>query len=136
MSYEDYDQKCNEIRMRNEVYLKEFREDLIKSGLKEKTIENHCQNVEFYINTYLLRQAPQEMKSGTDSISGFLGNFFIRKCTWSSPNSIKGNATSIKKFYKSMLQRGYINEEDYGTLVEIIKDEMDDWLQEWKLLFN
>jgi hypothetical protein len=61
MAYEDYEQKCDEIRMRNETYLDEFREDLLKTGLKEKTIDRHCHNVNFYINTYLLREEPLEM---------------------------------------------------------------------------
>ena len=53
MNYKEYEQKCMEIRTRNDVYLTEFREDLLHAGLKDKTIDRHCNNVGFYINTYL-----------------------------------------------------------------------------------
>ena len=66
MTYEEYEQKCEEIRERNEDYLEEFWEDLVSAGLKEKTIKRHYQNVDFYINTYLLREEPLEMTHGTN----------------------------------------------------------------------
>ncbi len=37
-----------------------------------------------------------------DRINDFLGEFFIRKCMWSTPGTIKRTAASIKKFYKFM----------------------------------
>jgi hypothetical protein len=53
MTYEEYEQKCDEIRMKNAVYLEEFREDLFSAGLKDKTIDRHCQNTDFHIhNTF------------------------------------------------------------------------------------
>ena len=132
MSYEEYEEKCKEIRLKNERYLEEFEEDLLNAGLKEKTVSRHYGNVYFYINNYLLREEPLEMKSGTNSfnINGFLGYFFIRKCMWSTPGTIKSNAASIKKFYKSMFQRGHINESDYKELADAIKFDMDDWLED------
>jgi len=132
MTYEEYEQKCSEIQMRNTTYLDEFREDLINAGLKEKTINKHCQNTDFYINTYLLREEPLEMIRGSDSfmIDDFLGYFFIRKCMWSTPGTIKSTAASIKKFYSSMLQRGNIDESDYRELIETIRDNMDCWLED------
>gem|GEM_PF-130186 len=134
LAYEDFEQKCNEIRTKNSDYLNEFREDLIKAGLKEKTIKGHCENVDLYINVYLLREEPLVMKDGADPflIDDFLGYFFIRKCMWSTPATIKSTAASIKKFYKSMLQRGYIEESKYMELLESIKDNMDEWMEECK----
>jgi hypothetical protein len=132
MIYKDYEQKCNEIQMRNKVYLEEFIEDLSKAGLKEKTINRHYNNVEFYINTYLLREEPLEMVSGTNDfyINDFLGYFFIRKCMWSTPSSIRSNAASIKKFYKSMFERGHIEKSDYTELIDTIKCNMDSWMED------
>jgi hypothetical protein len=130
--YEEYEKKCSEIRMRNEAYLDEFREDLLNAGLKEKTINRHYRNVNFYINIYLLREEPLEMVCGTDYyvIDDFLGNFFIRKCMWSTPSTIRSTATSIKKFYRGMLQRGNIDESNYWELIESIKDNMERWLKD------
>lgn len=118
--------------MRNEIYLEEFEEDLLNAGLKRNTINRHFRNVDFYINTYLLRLEPLEMTSGIETyyIDDFLGNFFIRKCMWSTPATIRSNAASIKKFYKSMSQRGYIDKLDYKNFAETIKHTMDFWLED------
>ena len=134
-SYSDYEQKCNEIRIRNKIYLEELEKDLLRVGLKENTINRHLRNVYFYINTFLLREEALEMVNGTSSfyIDDFLGYFFIRKCMWSTPSTIKSNAASIKKFYKSMLQRGHIDKSDYRGLTEIIKDNMDTWLEDCEI---
>ena len=64
--YDDYDEKMKEIKKKNDVYLKEFIEDLTKEGLKENTIRRHYQNVKFYLNGYLLQWEPLEMAEGTD----------------------------------------------------------------------
>lgn len=124
-----------EIKKKNDVYLKEFIEDLTKEGLKENTIRRHYQNVKFYLNVYLLQWEALEMAEGTDwmNISGYLGEFFIRKCVWSTPASIKSTATSIKKFYKCMLKRGHITEDDYLELDETIKEKLDDWMLDCKI---
>ncbi|MDI9476890.1 MAG: hypothetical protein WBJ17_01895 [Natronincolaceae bacterium] len=132
MTYEEYEKKCDEIRMKNADYLDGFREDLFNAGLKEKTINRHCQNADFYINTYLLKEEPLEMICGTNfsKIDDFLGHFLIRKCMWSTPGTIKSTAASIKKFYNSMLQRGNIGESDYRVLIGTIKSNMDYWLKD------
>ena len=63
-------------------------------------------------------------------IDGFLGDFFIRKCMWSTPATIKSTAASIKKFYKSMQAHGYVDEESYRELCDEIKDSMEIWQEE------
>ena len=132
MIYKEYEKRCNEIQIRNKVYLDEFAEDLLGAGLKEKTINRHLGNVEFYINTYLLREEPLEMVSGTNDfyINDFLGYFFIRKCMWSTPSSIRSNAASIKKFYKSMCERGHIEKSNYAELTDTIKENMESWMED------
>ena len=60
----------------------------------------------------------------------FFGDFFIRKCMWSTPASIKSTAASLKKFYKCMLQHGYIDKESYDYLCFDIKENMEDWQEE------
>lgn len=132
MMYRDYELKCNEIRLKNEIYLEEFKEDLLNAGLKENTINRHFHNIDFYLNTYLLREEPLEMISGTDPfyLDDFFGYFFIRKCMWSTPNAIKSHVASIKKFYKSMFQRSNIDKSDYKKLTETIKENMDFWLED------
>ena len=60
--YEDYEKACLVIQKKNEEYLNLFEMDLINSGLTEKTVNRHLRNVDFYINTYLLREEPRDME--------------------------------------------------------------------------
>ena len=102
MNYEEYEMQCKQQQEKNNSYLEIFERDLMEAGLTHKTISNHVDNVEFYINDYLLREAPLEMQEGCGSkIDIFLGYFFIHKCMWSTPGT-KKTAASIKKFYKCM----------------------------------
>lgn len=119
------------IREKNNQYLEIFEEDLKTANLKQKTINNHLANVDFYINTYLLNYEPLEMAAGCgNEIQFFLGDFFIRKAMWSTPASIKSTAASIKKFYKSMMNHGYVDKENYSILCDDIKENMSEWQAE------
>ena len=132
VEYEEYERQCKEIKETNQTYLNDFREALQKKGLTAKTINNHVSNVDFYINDFLCYEEPQDVRCGCHCISQFLGSWFIRKASWSSCAQIKSNAASIKKFYKLMLDKGIVDEDDYNTLCEDIVDEMDDWLGRMK----
>ena len=67
------------------------------------------------------------MEDGVGMIDSFLGNFFIRKCMWSTPSTIKSTAASIKKFYKCMLDHGNIKKKEYDYLCSEIKEGMEQW---------
>lgn len=125
MDYNEYEAKCKEIRKYNDELLDLFASDL--SNLSSKTIRRHLSNVNFYINDYLLLEDALTFEYGTGRIDMFLGNFFIRKCMWSTPETIKSTAASIKKFYKCMLKHGKIDQDDYDYLCNEIKDLMPQW---------
>lgn len=125
--YEEYEKECETIRTENEIYLDLFEKDLLASGLKEKTVRRHVRNAAFYINTFLLHEEPKPMKEGTEYAGSFLGYFFIRKCLWSTPASIRSTATSLKKFYRCMLEHGYIDQQSYDDMCYNIKENMEDW---------
>lgn len=125
--YEEYEIACKKIQIENEEYLDLFELDLMKSGLSDKTILRHLRNVDFYINTYLIREEPRPMIDGTFYIDFFLGDFFIRKCMWSTPGNIKTNAASIKKFYKCMLDNDKISKDSYNYLCSEIKENLVTW---------
>lgn len=127
LAMDDY---CERIRTENQELLDEFENWLREAkGLKgEKTIRTHIDNVDFYINTCLLYEEPQEVKEGVSGISYFLGYWFIRKALWSSKESIKSNATSLKKFYTFLYERGDVKEEALEQLKVSIKEEMPEWI--------
>ena len=89
-----------------------FKEDL--SNLSDKTIKKHIQNVDFFINEYLLNRNNANYEEVNNEVDLFFRDFFIRKCMWSSPNSIKETADKFKK-------------DDYKCLCDTIKDEMKSW---------
>lgn len=124
-NYEEYEEKCNGIRAENEQLLDLFERDL--QNLSPKTIRQHLGNVDFYINDYLLYNDALTFEHGMDKIGDFLGYFFIRKCMWSTPGTIKSTAASIKKFYSCMLNHGKIKKEDYDSMCEEIKTGMPMW---------
>ena len=125
--YEEYERECDKIRQTNEELLALFEEELQNSGLSAKTVRRHLSNADFYINEYLLREEPRPMEDGITELDMFLGFFFIRKCMWSTPGTIKSTAASIKKFYKCMMNHGKISKDDYVYLCDDIKENMEQW---------
>lgn len=129
----EYDRACKAQQDKNDAYLDEFDAYLEKAGLADKTIGKHLQNVGFFVNTFLVYDAfeePVDAADGWKYVDDFLGYFFIRKCMWSTPNSIKQNITSFKKFYACMLENGHVSKEDYDELLLTIKDNKDAWLED------
>jgi site-specific recombinase XerD len=130
--YDKYEADCKKIRRANQKLLTDFESWLESSGLSEKTIKNHLSNIDFYINEYLLYEEAVEAKDGVDSVSDFLGYWFIKKAMWASQSSIKANASSLKKFYTFLRSKGLIEPNDLQELKETIKEGMTEWLETLK----
>ena len=128
MEYEEYERQCAIVKKENETYLEAFRVSLEAAELSKNTIRKHCENVDFFLNDFMLRYEPCRMPDGCFMINSFLGDFFIRKCMWSTPATIRSTAASLKKFYKYMLAEGEIGIDAYAFVVETIKEEMDEWV--------
>lgn len=125
-NFEEYEKQCEGIRNTNEKYLQMFEEDM-QGKLKPVTINRHLRNVDFYLNVFLLRETPHTMQDGVLMLDSYLGDFFIRKCGWSTPGTIKSTAASIKKFYKCMLEHKEISFADFDFLNSEIKDLTPEW---------
>ena len=82
IDFEKFEKQCDEIREINAKYIEEFVDELSKKGFVDKTIKRHYENVDFYLNTYLLREDALTMENGCkdEYLSDFFGYFFIRKC--------------------------------------------------------
>ena len=85
--------------------------------------------VEFYLNNFLLYEDAIEAAEGVGKVNMFLGYWFIKKAMWASKSSIKGNATSLKKFYTFMHEKGLISKNDLTGLKQRIKENMPEWLE-------
>ncbi len=136
MDYKIWEKKSAENRKRNEKFIKDFQKWLVQKKLATKTIRKHVNNASLYINDYLNYYDVRTMEEGVHSIYGFLDGWFIEKCLWSSKNSLKQTAASIKKFYECMSEKGYVKKEDYKFLCHEIKDNMDAFLEEMEAFDN
>ena len=124
----DYDKQCQEIRHESITILGEFSAWLTDAGLSTATIRSHRYNIDFFLNHFLLYGDTLRAPDGVGYVGEFLGDWFIRKATWSSKASIKSNAASLKKFYTFMAEKGMVKPEELTTLKQQIKEEMPDWL--------
>ena len=131
-SLNEYDKKVEKNEKRNEEFLTLFSDDLKNAGLAEKTIRNHVNNAGFYLNAYLPHWDEMTMEDGASGyyLEDFFGYFFIRKCMWSTPYTIKTTAASLKKFYKCMRKHGKITQEQYEDVADTIKYSMEEWQEE------
>lgn len=76
------------------------------------------------------------MEDGINSVYNFFNDWFINKCLWSSENSIKETASSIKKFYECMSEKKHINNEDYKMLCKIIKEHMTEFINSYIEIYD
>ncbi len=129
-SYKDWEKKVEANHKRNDKFIQEFEEWLNQKGFVKKTIRKHINNVSLYINDYLNYYDAVKMEDGVYSVHGFLDGWFIEKCLWSSRNSLKETAASIKKFYECMSEKEYVKKDDYRSLCREIKDNMDEYLEQ------
>ena len=128
LDYEKYEQACEKIRKSNEKLLAQFENWLVEKNLGQNSIDKHIENIEFYINDYLLYEDAYEPEDGVSSVNMFLGYWFIRKAMWASETSIKSNASSLKKFYTFMFEIGRVDKEELEEMKLTIKENMSNWI--------
>lgn len=128
MDFEEHETFEKETIKENRKYLDLFEQSLINAGLSKKTIRKHVNNIDLYLNEFLLYCEPLKMEDGCFAVDDYLGDWFIRKVSWASEDSINSNCASLKKFYKLMLDNGYIKAENYKKLLLTIKKEKQSWV--------
>ena len=123
---DEYEIKIETNKKRNEKYVKEFEKWLKEKDLVDKTIRKHLANVDLFINDYLNYYYIIKVEDGMDEVYSFLSGWLIEKCLWTSKNSLKETAASIKKFYQYMSENNYVRAEDYKEMCYDIKMNMDE----------
>ena len=126
--YAKYETECKRIRQDNAKLLDGFADWLAAKGLSVATVGRHRENIEFYVNEFLLYEDADRAEDGVLRAGMFLGYWFIRKAMWSSRASIKSNAASLTKFYTFMREKGKVSRESLDSLKMQIKEEMPEWL--------
>ena len=112
--------------------LDDFESWIINKGLTEATAKKHRENIDFYINEFLLYESPKHASEGVDEVGMFLGYWFIRKAMWANEASVKANAASLKKFYDFMVGRGEVDPEAVKDMKERIKEDLPEWVATMK----
>lgn len=126
--YEQWEKTVAEIVTENKTILDEFENWLENKKLSIKTINNHVNNIDFFINIYLVHYEPIKAENGATEIGSFLGDFFIRKAMWATRNNIMENIASFKKFYTFMMEVNKTSIDDFIAMKEIIKSEREEWI--------
>ncbi len=126
--YKAWEKDVEAAEKHNNILIKEFKKYLEDKSLRPKTIKSHIDNINFYANNFLLYYDVTLVEEGFLRIGSFLGDYFIRKTTWSSKASIKENIASFKKFYSFLNEKGLISSSDLAQMKDLIKFEKDDWL--------
>lgn len=129
---EQWEELVEQIRNENAELLRRFADHLAAKNLSAKTIGKHVDNIDFYINDFLLYEEPLLPEEGVGSIDYFLGSWFIRKAMWASVTSIKENIASLKRFYTFMQKIGSISGEDLAEMKADIKRGKEEWLETLK----
>jgi len=121
--------ECQKIRSSNQILLDGFETWLLESGLSSKTTRKHQENIDFYINEFLLYSdaIPPEEGMTSGDISLFMGYWFIKKALWASKTSLKSNAASLRKFGKFLCERGLISKDDLDSIHQTLNEEMPEW---------
>lgn len=114
----------NRGRPTSKQLIKKFTEYLtIKNKLKSNTIDKHTSTITFFYDTYLHQYEEMHLLDVEGAtIEDYLGNWYIRKVLSSNKSEIVGILTSFKKFYKFLLERGYITHDQYEEILAECKN--------------
>lgn len=111
---------------RNNALVKEFEKHMVANGLAMKTVRMHTQNVDLFLTDYLLVEGIKQ-EDGHEEIDAFF-DFAIRKYVVSSQPSLRQLVSSIKKFYKFLLETNRMDAGTSRNVNKTLKDGMQDWL--------
>ncbi len=123
----DYDKEFDKVRKRNREILEIFNKDL--SSLSEKTRKGHIDNASLFLEDFFYREGLENVVEAAAYVPLFF-SFFIDKCAWAAPSSVKTLARSMKKFYSSMEKNGLVGKKECDLVLETIKENLDEWVEE------
>ena len=128
-SADSYDARVQAIKAYNQPILDDFGAWLEQSGLAEKTVRNHVDNIDFFTE-YLVYNEPLEKLDEADGsdVWMFLGDWFPRKAMWASESSVKSNIASFKKFFQWMGETGCVSPQTVANVLSTLKEGRDKFL--------
>lgn len=124
---EDCDSFCENQLQRNQEFLQIFTKDI--ENLSPKVQEHHINNLETFLNDYLVQRVSVPMEEGMRQVNDYFGYFLPRKGMCSG-EELRLEDASVKKFYKSMMEHGFAEVEECEYLCNMISNCMEEWIQE------
>ncbi len=113
---------------KNNLYLEEFRDFLIKRNYRESIIDKHISRVVYYINHYLMHGIPKNMEDGCGlDVMSFIEDCVNRKHFPASVHNIDFYLVSISLFYECMCEKGRISKnvlKEFKKDITSFKDEL------------
>ena len=128
---EDYDRQVAEICACNAPFYEQFAAWMAASGLSERTVGTHVENVQFFADEYLTYQEPLLRVDEADAtdVGLFLSDWFLRKAMWSSPGAVRSNIASFKKFFQWMGQQGHMDAQVVADILLDLKENRDEYIE-------
>ena len=126
----DYDKEVEKINTYNKPILNEFAAWLKKTGLAQKTIKTHVENMDFfaeYLTYYEPLYALDEADAG--DVASFLLDWYPRKAMWASVSHTKSHMATFRKFFKFMSESNRIDKVVEDEVRQVLKDEKDAFLE-------
>ena len=127
LSMDEVDKLLSKQVKDNEKLIIQFEEYLTSQNLSPKTIKKHCNNIDFYLNTYSIREEIVKPAKAIYFLDDYFGYFMPHKTMFGSVSDTKSQITSLKKFYKYLLDINIIPKNDYNDMLENIKVNKQDW---------
>ncbi|MEW5956533.1 MAG: site-specific integrase [Chloroflexota bacterium] len=126
----DYDQQVEAIRAYNQPILDTFQAWLTETGLADKTVRSHVENISFFTE-YLVYYEPLKRldEAGAGDVDTFLTSWFPRKAMWASESSIKSNIASFKKFFQWIGKTGRVSTKTTTEVLTMLKENRDEFLR-------
>ena len=102
-------------RTRNAKVIGEFRKSLYKTGLSNKMVEQHANNLQSFADDYLLAQAPPRLllEMQTKDVEVYLNSL--------DPESAKGACKSFKRYAKFLWDSGRSNLDALSPLQDFLR---------------
>src|SRR5690606_11623423 len=124
-----YEKRRKELESANQPLFHGFHGFLIEKKVGKKVASEHIDRLEFFANVFLIDYQDESLAEGYDEVSGFLGDWFIRKVMWSDEASLAANIETFRMFYDYLRSSGQIDATRHAELRALIDNSEGDWFR-------
>lgn len=124
-SEEDYEAMIRRLKEANEKILAGFIKHSIENQKRgKKLVARHADHLRFFANEYLANYNTVNLLDGIGCFTPFACDWFIRKCTWSDPNSLRENFEAYSDFVSFLGDTQQLTPEELSDLKAVMKIDL------------